>query len=65
MLFLVPCALLKVKSGGLDGTLIVTPLLTCNASPSVTDSLLREYNFGLVEDVLPDQAVKLHSVSLN
>lgn len=47
--------LLKVKSGRFDGILIVAPLLTYNASPSVTDSLVCGYypvTFGL-PDVLP------------
>ena len=33
---------LKVNSGGFDGLLVVEPLFTCDASPSVTYSLLCE-----------------------
>ena len=48
--------LLKVKSGGFDGILVMEPLLACNTSPSVTDSLLCEdytVPFGFAEDFLP------------
>jgi len=49
--------LLKVKSGGFDGIIVVVPLLTCITRPSVSDSLLCEgyiATFGLREDVLPE-----------
>jgi len=49
--------LLKVKSGGFDGMVVVVPLLTCNMSPSVTDGLLCEgytLTLRLAEDVLPE-----------
>ncbi len=49
--------LLKVKSGGFDGIVVMVPLLTCNTSPSVTDGLLCEgytLTLCLAEDVLPE-----------
>ena len=48
---------LKVKLGGFDGIIVKVPLLTCNTSPGVTDSLLCEgyiVTFRLAEDVLPE-----------
>ena len=48
--------LLKVKSGGFDRIGVIVPLLTCEARPRVTYSLLCEgyiVAFGLREDVLP------------
>lgn len=49
--------LLKKKSSGVDGVLVLAPLLTCDTRPSVTDRLLCEdypVAFVLAEDGLPE-----------
>ena len=48
--------LLKVKSGGFDGIVIMMPLLSGKARPSIMDTLLCEgyiFTLCLAEDVLP------------
>lgn len=54
--------LLKVNFGRFDGLLVVEPLLTCDASPSVTYSLLCEgytVTFRLAENLLPNLSIRI------
>lgn len=58
---------LKVKSGRFNRVLVMEPLLTRNARPSIADRLLCKgyiIALGLAEDFLPELAISINFIEL-